>query len=500
MRWKMNFDLFRERNQPDHNAEQKFEINEKNLHLLFDNCSDIQFQPIQFNDVDAILLFCKGMTDEKELGIKVLPEMRSFLSKNTEESLKEQHKLEQLQIKDLSIIHSKEKMIQLIFSGYGLFYFKKIGLLLSFEMSNKPKRAITETSMEVSMKGPRDNFIEDITTNMALIRKRLPTNSLRSEELTVGTRSKTAINIVYMDDIANKEVLEKVKNKIDQINVDAIYSGQQLIELMEKKSTLFPIYDYSARPDYLVKSLVTGRIILLIDGLPYAIIIPANFFLLIKSAEDSDFPFLYSSFERLIRLIGILLAALLPGFWISVTSFHPNQLPVTLLATIIESRKGIPLSAGLEALMMLVLFELFREAGLRLPAPIGQTLSVVGGLIIGDAAIRAGLTSPSMLVVIAASSVATYTLTNQALVGALTLVRFFILIISSFLGFFGFFLSLFFVLLWIANIRVFGIPYLVIGANINIMEILKSLVHLPASKEKQRMKILNPKDKSREDS
>ncbi|MGG3798541.1 spore germination protein [Metabacillus fastidiosus] len=498
MKWKKSLNFLKGKNQNSQSEEENFEINEKNLRLLFHNCSDIKFQPIKFNDVNALIMYCTGMVDEQVLREEVLPEIEQFLSENEPLQLKEKSRLEELQITSLSIVHSKEQIMELVFSGQGLIYFRKDKLLLSCDISKMPKRAIDETNMEVSIKGPRDNFIEDIKTNMALIRKRLPTNSLRSEKFIVGRRSKTTVNLLYMDDIAKKEIIEEIKNRINKIDIDAIYSGQQLMELVERKSKFFPTYDYSGRPDFIVKALVSGRIIILADGIPYAILTPSDVFLLLKSAEDAEYPAFYSSFERFIRIMGTLIAALLPGFWVAVTSFHPNQLPVTLLATVIESRKGIPLSAGLEAFTMILLFELFREAGLRLPVAVGQTLSVVGGLIIGDAAIRAGLTSPSMLVVIAASSVATYTLVNQSLVGTLSLVRFFVLFLSAFLGFFGFFISAFFILLYMANIRIFGMPYLAIAANLDIIEILRTIFQFPAQREKGRPKLFNPKDKRRE--
>jgi len=496
MRWKHRFNAQKkQRSQPKKG--QQFEISEQNLQQLFENCSDIHSQKMKFQEKQGLLLYCKGMIDEERLGEKVLPTIDQFLEKHELAAITQKEQLEKLEIDHIEKVDSKEYLIELVFTGSGLLYFPQANVLLSFNISSKPNRSVSETSMEVVIKGPRDNFIEDITTNMALIRKRLPTNSLRSEEIIVGSRSKTTLNVAYMDDMANKDILAELKKRLEAIDVDAIYSGEQLMELMEGKASLFPTYDYSARPDFIIKSLMAGRIIILIDGLPYCIITPVNFFLLLKSAEDSDFSYIFSSFERLIRTFGLLAATLLPGFWVALTSFHPNQLPITLLATVIESRKGIPLPAGLEALMMLLIFDLFREAGMRMPVAIGQTLSVVGGLIIGDAAIRAGLTSPSMLVVISASSVATYTLVNQSLIGTLSLVRIYILICAAFLGFFGFLLSFFSILLYLANMRVFGVPYLASGADLNFKEILKTFFHLPTTMEKKRAAMFNGKDKGR---
>lgn len=472
-------------------------LDENGIEDLFENCSDIHFKKLHFREKECLLLYCIGMIDLHYLNDQVIPELEKFICHYDLTYLKNTSKLDVLHLQDVKKIHTKEELIKSVFSGFGVLYFNHSDLLLGVNMESKPQRKPEESSLEVSIKGARDNFIEDIAVNMALIRKRLPTNSLRSEEFSVGKRSKTAIKVVYMYDIADKNMLEEIIERIKSIDIDAIYSGHQLMTLIDQKVSFLPTHDYSGRPDWIVKALVTGRIALLIDGIPYAVIVPVNFLLLVKSPEDTEYSSLYGSFSRSIRLMGSFMAAFLPGFWVAITSFHPSQMPLSLLATVVESRKGIPLPSALEAILMLLLFELFREAGLRLPIAVGQTLSVVGGLIIGDAAIRAGLTSPSMLVVIAASSVATFTLVNQSLVGIVSLIRLYILIMSSFFGFFGFFLSAFSVVLYMANIRTFGVPYLQMATRISFSDFIKSFFQMPVIFQKYRPNMINSKDKTR---
>ncbi len=443
MKWKLLKKVTKQTNNHSKQTEHS-EITERNIRRLFENCSDIQFHKLQFQQHRCLLLCCVSMVDLVFLNEQVIPTLDQFIQENGIASLAQQSKMEKLHLQNVKLLFTKEELITAIFSGYGIFYFKDSQLLVAIDIAEKPNRQPEDSNMEMTIKGPRDNLIEDISVNMALIRKRLPTNSLRSEETIVGKRSKTKVKVVYLDDVADQEILTELKQRIDAIDVDAIYSGQQLMQFIQGRITLFPKHDYSARPDWIVRSLLSGRIIVLIDNIPYALILPANFLLLLKSPEDLEYPTLYSSFGRVIRLMSILMATFLPGFWVAITAFHPNQMPISLLATVVESRKGIPLPTALEAIVTLTLFELFREAGLRLPVTIGQTLSVVGGLIIGDAAIRAGLSSPSMLVVIAASFVATFTLVNQSLVAVVSLVRLFVLIVSSFFGFFGFFLICFY--------------------------------------------------------
>src|SRR5699024_6548531 len=204
--------------------------------------------------------------------------------------------------------------------------------------------------------------------------------------------------------------------------------------------------------------------------------------------------YLFNSFERLIRLFGLVIAVFVPGLWVALISFHQNQIPIAFLGTIIESRQGVPLPASLEAILMVFLFEFFREAGLRLPLAIGSTLSVVGGLIIGEAAIRAGLASPMMIVVMATSSVATYTLVSMSLHGVVSLLRLFFIIFASFFGLFGFFVSIFLIVLYIANMETYGVSYLSIPEEIRFKEVLKTIFRLPESKYEKRPSFLRTKD------
>lgn len=240
--------------------------------------------------------------------------------------------------------------------------------------------------------------------------------------------------------------------------------------------------------------MLSGRIIILVDGVQYAIIAPVNLAFLLKSAEDSENIYLYNSFERVIRILGILIAVFVPGLWVALISFHQNQIPIAFLGTIIESRKGVPLPAAIEAIFMLFLFEFFKEAGLRLPLAIGSTLSVVGGLIIGDAAIRAGLASPLMIVLIATSSVATYTLVSLSIHGIVSILRFFVIIISSFFGLYGFFVAMFLIVLYGANIQTFSVNYLSVPETFNFKQILQTVFRLPEVKYKKRPDLLSTDD------
>ncbi|MBM7649754.1 hypothetical protein JOC78_002738 [Bacillus ectoiniformans] len=469
------------------------QMNEERIRSLFEKCEDVQYSFLQYKQETVTLVYCNGLVSNDILFQVVPAQLEKFFDKLEGEISEDSIKY--LQLPSVELLKTEDQAISDIFAGKLILLFNSIELVITIDMADRPERQPEQSNIEVSVKGPRDSFVENISVNHALIRKRLRTASLVSEAFQVGRRSKTKVSILYMDDITDKELLQKFKQKIQSIDIDGLYSGTQLEELINDGTfSIFPRHAYTGRPDFAVESLLNGRLVILIDGVAYAYITPVNLSYLIKSAEDKENNYLYTSFERLLRVAGILVAAFLPGFWVALTAFHQNQLPLNLLATVIESRRGVPFPTAMEAILVLLLFELFREAGLRLPLAVGQTLSVIGGLIIGDAAIRAGLTSPAMLVVIAGSTVATFTLTNQSLIGTVSLIRFFVISLVSLFGFFGFFISLFIVGTFLAKIRTFGVPYLELATRINLKNILQAIFLLPARKNNTRADALNPSD------
>ena len=381
-----------------------------------------------------------------------------------------------------------------IYCGKLLIFFDECHYLFSTNISHRPQRTPEETATEITIKGPRDNLIEDISVNVALIRKRLRTNSLHIKKFQVGKRSLTEVALLYIDDIASPDMVKDVSKKIRNIDVDGIYSGNQFMELIEKSSPFFPRHHYTGRPDFAVQCLLKGRMIIMIDGVAYASIIPISSFLLLKSAEDIENISAFASLERVLRIVGVFGATLLPGFWVAITTYHQDQLPLILLATVVESRRGIPLPTALEAIIMLLLFELFKEAGLRMPSSAGGTLSVLGALIIGDAAIRAGLTSPAMLVIVAGSSIATFTLVNHSLIGAISVARLACILLSSMLGLFGFLFTVHFLIISVCNIRSLGLPFFGITANLSLKNLFQSILRLPSKVDTSRISPIISKD------
>ncbi|MDP5276681.1 spore germination protein [Chengkuizengella axinellae] len=456
---------------------------EQTIKDTFQSCFDVKHQTFHFQssskDYLVMFTYCEGLYDYDKLNKVIIPELRHFFESMEKEKLTDDLIINDLKIATLQKVETKEKMISKVLIGEVLIYFQEQKTIFSIDTCNFPKRDPQDSTTDVPIKGSRDGFIEDLTTNIALIRKRLPSTSLHYDQYSFGEKTNTKVGLLYIDDKIDPHVLKKLKNKLSKIKTEAIYSTKQVKELVgDIKSPLFPIFSYSGRPDFTVHSLMNGRFVLIVDGLPSVIIGPADFMFLLDSGEDKEMITIFGLFERAMRIIGFLMATFLPGFWVALVSFHHAQIPFALLATIVESRRGVPFPSALEVFIMLMLFEIFREAGMRLPVGIGQTLSVVGGLIIGDAAIAAGITNATTMVIIAVAVVSTYTLVNQSLVGAISVIRYFILFVSSILGIWGFFLSSFTILLYLANLRPFGVNYLTMTSK-SPREFMKTYFRIP---------------------
>lgn len=462
---------------------------------LFERSLDVRIRTIPFGaDQEVVALaYCDGLCDKARIEELVIPRLHQFYQKHRSPSAEGEMMQQLLPLS--SFVGDEESIVQHVFDGNLVLLFEKTGNYYSVDLTNKPNRSIEEANTEFSVRGPRDGFIEDLPTNVALIRKRLRTISLQYDQFVLGRRSKTRVALLYLSDIASPQLIDRLKQRIEKIDIDILTSALQLGKLVDQSAfRFFPAFVYTGRPDYAVAALTRGRAVLIIDGEPTGLIAPADLFFVIKTPEDIEVATLYVGFERFIRLSGLVIAIFLPAFWTALSIYHQDQIPYRLLATLTISRQGVPMPASLEAFVMLFLLELFREAGARLPKTVGQTLSVVGGLIIGESAISAGLTSPGMVVVIAISVVATTTLVDYSLTGVASLMRIIALLFSSVLGMYGTILSMIGLLLYLSNTSSLGVPYLAPLSFKDWRQTLATLLVIPLPLKKKRPKYLNPID------
>jgi hypothetical protein len=384
-----------------------------------------------------------------------------------------------LQQQNMTLIRGKASVDELltqvtqhILAGQLIIHHMNQDSFFAIPLGQMPKRQPSESNMDVSVRGPRDGFVEDIDVNVALIRKRIQSTDLKCEKFTIGSITQTKVALLYIAGIIQENVLANVRKRIEQTQMQSLTSINQFESRLHKRS-LFPLFQYSGRPDYTAEALLDGKFIILVDGNPSVSIAPNTLSLLIKSAEDLHFTTISFAFLGIsLRIFGFFVAVFLPGLWASLVGYHHEQIPFPLLATITVSRTGLPISAIMEIFLILLLFELFREAGLRLPKNIGQTLTVVGGIIIGEAAIRAGLLSPLLLVIASSTAVASFTLSNQELLSATSILRIFVLLLASVLGFFGFFIGLYITLTYISSLKSFGVHVMTPWSKLNIAQLM----------------------------
>jgi hypothetical protein len=460
--------------------------------------SNIMFSKLHAADEQStvVLLYCEALSDNQHFVHEVaLPHLNKYYEihgfTNIEDIIASSH----LQFQALSSEVWELEAVKHIFEGQLLMYIPAVQVLFSLDISKKPSRSPEESSIEVSIRGAKDGFVEEIATNVGLIRKRVKTSSMTYETKTVGVRTQTTIGLLYMYDIVDPQIVADIKQKLDNIQIDGIISATQLEELMSPTRALFPLMAYTGRPDFTVNCIMNGRVAIIVDGTPAALIAPANLFLLIKTPEDIHFTALSSTFGQTLRLSGLVLSLLLPAFWVAILSYHQDQLPYFLLATINVNRLGIPLGITGEMFIMLLSLEILREAGIRLPAAIGSTITVVGGLIIGDAAIRAGFLSPSFVVIGAITQIFGSTLSSQALAGTVSILRFFLFFLSSVLGIYGFFLSFFILMTHLSTLYSFGVPYLA-PISPPFKDFPSDILRLPWGWKKKRPEMLHPQDKT----
>ncbi|MBB6733682.1 spore germination protein [Cohnella zeiphila] len=431
------------------------------LKELFDRCDDVQFYRQPFPESqDATLVYCRSLSDQQLINELVLPELQNAYAVTRFSEIGAVRAAIGALTEPAEDLDSVGRAV---FRGCVIVYFEHLNAALGMSIERIPNRQTEESNMDVSIRGPKDGLVEDLHINVGLIRKRLPTPALGMEEFAVGRNSRTRVGLLYLKGKIQLATLNEIRSRLAEVGpkLEELTSAAQLEEsISDHPYSLFPLTVYTGRGDFIAACLNKGRFAILIDGVPGAMIAPSTLFLLLKTPEDTHFSFITANFGQVLRLFSLLLSAFLPSFFIALIGYHQDQIPFPLLSTIVLTRLGIPLSGPMEMFLILFFLELFKEAGYRLPSLIGQTLTVVGGLIIGDAAVRSGLISPGLVVVGAISIVAGSTLISQTLTGTVGVLRYFSLLFASFLGMYGFMLSVLFLVVYLSGLTSFGVPFL----------------------------------------
>lgn len=343
-----------------------------------------------------------------------------------------------------------------------------------------PQRSVEKSDVEGVVRGSKEAFTETIGVNTSLVRRRLRTPNLVIEGLNLGRVTRTAVAVAYLKGVVSPGLVQEVRQRIDRIDIDGILESGYIEELIQDDPySPFPQIAYTERPDRVVSALLQGRVCVFTDGTPMVLFMPAAFNDLVQSPEDYYERYLFSTMIRLIRFLGLAVALLLPSFYIAIITFHQEMIPTQLLISIIASREGVPFPALVEALIMEITFEALREAGLRLPRAVGQAVSIVGALVIGQAAVQAGIVSPLMVIVVAITGIASFMSPSYSLALALRLIRFPLMFLAATLGLFGVMAGVLAMLIHLAGLRSFGVPYLSPLAPLKISDLKDFVVRAP---------------------
>lgn len=471
---------------PDRPLTSCMEENRQILNHIFNKCSDISVREFQLDydkRIDAFIIYSDSLCKPEMINEAILKPIMLELYVNKKELLGDvpgiilKYLLTNYKAGTISRISEvtdavMEDNLVLIIDGY------PVGIKTSVQ--GYDIRQINEPTTEPNIRGPRDGFVENLGTNLSLLRRRIRTNRLKAESLTVGTLSKTKMYVCYIESIANEKVIQEVKDRISRISIDSVLDSSYVEELIsDHPLTLFPLVQYTERPDRAAASLFEGRIAIIVDNSPSVLIVPCTFITLMQASEDYYYSALFASFARLGRFVAINIALLAPATTVAAFSINQAMIPVSLLNTVAGARENLPLPISLEIFLMELVFELLREAGVRLPRTVGQAISTVGGLVIGQAAVDAGIVSPTSVVVVGLTAVASFTFPDYNVGTSIRIARFALIIMASVFGIIGIIFGLMILLAHLCSLRSFGIPYLSPIAPLTPRDLKDTFIRVP---------------------
>ena len=366
-------------------------------------------------------------------------------------------------VTDFSDVYSAINM------GNCMLFVDSLDTAFNLDVKGFKQRNIDSPSNEVVVRGSQEAFVENIRTNTSMIRRLVNNENLVMETLTVGQITKTQISIGYIKSLANEDLVAEVRYRINNLSVDYLISSGQLEQLIQDSpESLFPQMVATERPDKVSNFLLEGRVVIVVNGSPYVLVAPGVFVDFITSPEDLNLKYQFSNLEKIIRLLAIFLSLLLPGIYIAVTNYHQELIPTELLFTIAAARESVPFPTFVEILLMEVSFELIREAGLRVPTPLGSTIGIVGALILGEAAVSASLVSPVLIIIIAITGICSFSIPDFSLNFTFRIYRFVYIILGYMAGFLGISFGVFIQLAIMCKLKSFGSPYInpyILGKN-----------------------------------
>ncbi len=459
--------------------------------------------------IHCALVYIDGLVNQARVEEFVLKTMQLWKNNRSEllpsdvgpsEQLYREAVTQALSIGELKLAKDMDRAVGDLLTGDTIVFIEGKQTAIVLGTKGWSERSVEEPVTEAVIRGPRDGFNENIRTNTALIRRRLKDPNLRFDHYKIGRRAKLDLSLVYIDGIVNPDLVKEVKRRLETIDVDdAPESG--FIEQWIEDSFLspFPQMQNTERPDKVSTAVVQGKVAILIDCTPFALVFPVTISMQFHSAEDFAERWQMATLIRGLRYLAAFIAVFLPGLYIALVEYHQGMIPSDLAFSIAATREGVPFPAFLEAALMEITLEILREAGIRLPKPIGQTIGIVGGLVIGEAAVTAGIVSPIMVIVVALTAVSSFALPTYNFGISLRIIRFAIMMAAALFGFYGLVLVYIMINIHLVNLKSFGVPYSTPFAPAMIRDFKDLLLRAPMTSVNKRPEMLKTLDKTRSD-
>lgn len=456
-----------------HPVSEKLEENKKRYEAIYENCDDIKKIDITLSGGRKVFLAYEEVTlASGNLGATAVGVFLEWLEKKegSNQELSEAILENEGRISDYRIYDNIEEAAQGMLTGDSILFVDGVPYGIKISDKGFPGIGVSSCESEKVVRGSNEGFSESVKTNVALVRKRVRSTRVKVKSYTMGVRSHTLVNVLYIEDLAYPSVVRELDRRMKEYLVDGVLDSG-VIEQLAEESWLspFPQFQTTQRPDKAAFSLLEGRVVVLSDNSPVALILPCDYNSFLKTTDDYYNRWDMATFARILRFFSSFFAMTLPGLYLALTNFHTQILPTSLLLAFQEAREGVPFPTVLEVLLMELSFELLREAGVRLPGAMGSTIGIVGGLIIGQAAVEAHLVSPIVVILVSFTALCSFAIPSEEFAYAFRVLKFLVIFASAWLGYFGFLVCITGILFHLARLKSFGIPYLTpfSGGDIN---------------------------------
>ncbi|MCL9634115.1 spore germination protein [Bacillus zanthoxyli] len=472
----------------------------KNIERLLNelgNSSDVSFRMVESphqNTLKAAVIHLDGLADENIINENIMtPLIQWFKESNqvvTVEEIEEQIP-QMLTVSQLTIKENWHEFVSAVLTGDTVILMNGSSKIFIGTTKKLQSRAVTEPTSQTVVRGPKDSFTENLRTNTSLIRARIQDSNLRLDSMKIGSVTHTDIGIMYIQGNADERIVEEIKERLKGIEVDGILESNYIEEFIrDDRTTIFPLLLNTERPDAVVGNLLEGRIAIIVQGTPFVLIAPAIFYQFFQSPEDYYQNYYIASFLRILRFGSFFLSMYASAIYLALITHHQGLIPNTLMVSLMAQRERVPFPAIVEILVMELAFEMLREAGIRMPRAIGPAVSIVGALILGQAAVEAGFVSAAVVIIVAISAISNFTLPSTSIVNAARGFRFILILISAFIGLYGILLMTLCIWLHISSLRSFGVPYFSPFAPFDFKEQKDTLARfsLPSLLRKQQNK------------